>query len=102
MLKLVIAMVKPDVTDNVVKAGKEASGAGATIVPARGTGIHEAKTFFGLVLEEQTDVILFVVPEGRADAVMEAIAKAGEFSEPGTGVAFVVPIEQAIGFRCQE
>ena len=45
--KLIIAFVKPSITDTVVDAMKEAGATGATIVPARGTGIHEAKSFFG-------------------------------------------------------
>jgi len=97
MRKLVVAMVKPDVTDKVVQAGKKVGGAGATIVPARGTGVHEAKTFFGLVLEEQTDVILFLMDDGKVDSVLKAISEAGRFEEPGTGIAFVVPVEQAVG-----
>ena len=54
--KLIIAMIKTNVTDQIVTAAKAAGGTGATIIPARGTGIHEAKTFFGLTLEAQTDV----------------------------------------------
>ena len=49
-------MIKTNVTDQIVTAAKSVGGTGATIIPARGTGIHEAKTFFGLTLEAQTDV----------------------------------------------
>ncbi len=61
--KLIIAFVKPSITDDVVDAMKEAGATGATIVPARGTGIHEAKTFFGLSIEDQTDITC--LPCGR-------------------------------------
>ena len=59
--KLIMTFIKPDTTGNVVDAMKEAGATGATIIPARGTGIHEAKTFFGLALEDKTDIIVFLV-----------------------------------------
>lgn len=38
--KIIMAFVKPHVTDQIVDAAKEAGATGATIIPARGTGIH--------------------------------------------------------------
>lgn len=99
--KIVVSMVKTDFTDRVVKAAKEGGGTGATIIPARGTGIREAKTFFGLALEAQTDVIIFLLEEHLVDRVIEAIFTAGEFAKPGTGVAFVVPVDKAVGLSSQ-
>jgi nitrogen regulatory protein PII len=99
--KLILASVKPDYTDKVVDAGKDAGATGATIIPARGTGIREAKTFFGLTLESQTDIIMFLLGKHSVQSVLEAIKKAGEFDKPGTGIAFVMPVEQVIGLESQ-
>ena len=99
--KIIVSMVKTDFTNKVVDAAKEAGGTGATIIPARGTGIREAKTFFGLTLEAQTDVILFLLEEHLVRPVIEAIYSAGEFMNPGTGIAFVIPVDQAVGLASQ-
>lgn len=99
--KVILASVKTDISDQVVDAGKKAGATGATIIPARGTGIHEAKTFFGLTLEAQTDIIMFIVEEHITQAILEAIGEAGEFHKPGTGIAFVLPVEQVIGLESQ-
>ena len=99
--KLILASVKPDYTDKVVDAGKDAGATGATIIPARGTGIREAKTFFGLTLESQTDIIMFLLGKHSVQSVLEAIKTAGEFDKPGTGIAFVMPVEQVIGLESQ-
>jgi len=96
--KLIIATVKTDVTDSIVDAAK---AAGATVTPARGTGIHEAKTFFGLTLEPQTDLVMFLLEEHLVEAVMKAICKAGHFEKPGTGIAFVLPVDQVAGLESQ-
>lgn len=99
--KLILTLVKPHLTDAVVTAMKNEGATGATIVPARGTGIHEAKSFFGLAIEDQTDIILFLIEEHMVDKLLGVIAKAGKFDEPSTGIAFVMPIEQAIGLDSQ-
>ena len=99
--KIVFAPVKTHKTDPVVNAAKAAGATGATIIPARGTGIHEAKTFFGLTLEDQTDIIIFLLEEHIVKPVMEAIKTAGEFDKPGTGIAFVMPVESVLGLESQ-
>lgn len=99
--KVILASVKSDITDKVVDSAKEAGATGATIIPARGTGIREAKTFFGLSLEKQTDIIMLLVEEHILGKIMEAIGEAGEFNKPGTGIAFALPVDQVIGLESQ-
>lgn len=100
--KSIIAMVKPNLTDDVVASAKQSGATGATIIAASGTGAHEAKTFFGLSLDIRTDVIIFLVEKEAIDPVLSSIHKAGQFSEPGTGIAFVLAVEQTIGFESQQ
>ena len=99
--KIVFAPVKTHMTDPVVDAAKAAGATGATIIPARGTGMREAKTFFGLTLEDQTDIVMFLLEEHIVKPVLEAIQTAGEFDKPGTGIAFVLPVEEVIGLESQ-
>lgn len=99
--KLIMAFVKPNITDDVVDAMKKEGATGATIIPARGTGVHEAKTFFGLGIEDQTDIIVFLVEEHVVENLIEVIQKAGKFDKPGTGIAFVLPIEHVAGLESQ-
>ncbi len=99
--KLVIASVKPEYSDKTIDEAKAAGATGATVITARGTGAHEAKSFFGLTLEAQTDIILFLVDEHLVKPILEAIGTAGKFEQPGTGIAFVLPVEQAIGMESQ-
>ena len=99
--KLILASVKADITDRIVDAAKESGATGATIIPGRGTGIKEAKTFFGLSLEAQTDIILLLVEEHLVTKILDVIKKAGEFHKPGTGIAFVMPVEHVVGLESQ-
>ena len=99
--RCIVAMVKPDLTDLVVNSAKEVGATGATIIPASGTGSHEAKTFFGLSLEIRTDLVLFLVGSELVEPILSVIKEVGRFSEPGTGIAFVLSVEQIAGFESQ-
>jgi nitrogen regulatory protein P-II 1 len=99
--KLILASVKADITDHIVDTAKKTGATGATIIPARGTGIREAKTFFGLSLEAQTDIIMFLVEEHLVAKILDSIKEAGQFHKPGTGIAFVVSVENVVGLESQ-
>ncbi|MEX1299311.1 MAG: P-II family nitrogen regulator [Desulfotignum sp.] len=99
--KLILSSVKPEITDKIVDAVKKEGATGATIIPARGTGIKEAKTFFGLTLEAQTDIILLLAEEHVAEKLLTVIKDVGEFDKPGTGIAFMLPVEHVVGLESQ-
>ena len=99
--QLLIATVKSDLTETVIKAAKKAGAPGSTVLPARGTGIHEAKSFFGLELDITTDMVLFLLEEHLVEDVLQAISTAGEFDKPGTGIAFVMPVVKVVGLQTQ-
>jgi hypothetical protein len=63
--------------------------------------MHEAKTFLGLTLETQTDVLLFLTEEQLVRPLMEAIHQAGKLDEHGTGVVFALPVEEVDGIKSE-
>ena len=101
--KLIIALVEDDKTDDVMKAARQAGATGATVINhARGEGLKESKTFFGLSLETQRDMLLFLVEEHMSRKILEKISGVGEFdSKPGTGIAFQIDVEDAVGVTHQ-
>jgi nitrogen regulatory protein P-II 1 len=68
---------------------------------ASGTGAGEAKTFFGLSLDLRTEVVLFLVSDTMVEPILSAIKETGRFSEPGTDIAMVPPVEQTAGMESQ-
>jgi nitrogen regulatory protein PII len=101
--KLIITLVQDDKTDAVMKAARDKGVTGATVVNnARGEGLKGAKTFFGLTLETQRDMVLFLVEQHLSRTVLETIAEVGGFdSEPGSGIAFQLDVEDAVGVTQQ-
>ena len=102
-LKLIVALVSDDKTDVVVQAARAAGATGDTIITSvRGGGLRPEKTFFGLDLAAKRDVALFLVVETRAREILERIRDAARLdSEPGAGIAFQIPIEDAVGLSTQ-
>ena len=101
--KLIIAFVDDTKTDKVMKAAREAGATGATVISnARGEGLVKSKTFFGLSLETQRDVLLFLVEEHLSRHILEEIGDVGEFdTDIGTGIAIQIDVEDAIGVAHQ-
>ena len=97
--KLIIALVEDEKTDKVMQAARTAGATGATILnQVRGEGINTTKTFVGLELETQRDMLMFLVEEHLSRCILEHIAEIGEFDEkPGSGIAFQIDVEDAVG-----
>lgn len=101
--KLLITLVEDSKTNEIMTAAREAGATGATVLgQARGEGLKQTKTFFGLNLESQRDMLLFLVEEHLSRDILERITEIGEFdSRPGTGIAFQIDVEDAVGVSQQ-
>ena len=103
-LKLIIALVGEERTQAVLDAARGAGATGVTVLThARGEGLKPEKSFFGLELTTQRDMLLFLVAAPKAREILETIAEAGALdAEPGAGIAFQVAIEDAVGLNTQQ
>lgn len=101
--KLIIIMAEDERTNAIIDAAREAGATGCTVLnQARGEGITRTRTFLGLSVDSQVEVILMLAEEHMSREIMERAAEAGEFDEtPGTGIAFQIDVEDAIGVRHQ-
>ena len=101
--KLLVAFLEDSKTDKVMEAARKAGATGATVINnARGEGLKQSKTFFGLSLETQRDVVLFLVEQHLSRHILEKIGEVGEFdTSPGTGIAIQIDVEDAVGVAHQ-
>jgi nitrogen regulatory protein PII len=97
--KLIVAFVEDTKTEEIMQAAREAGATGCTVITnARGEGIEESKTFFGLTLSTQRDVVLLLVEQHLSRHILEHIGEVGEFDQkPGTGIAVLIDVEDAVG-----
>ncbi len=101
--KLIVAFVEDNKTEAIMSAAREAGATGCTVINnARGEGINEKKTFMGLTLATQRDVLLLLVERHLSRHILEHIGEVGEFdAKPGTGIAVLIDVEDAVGVMHQ-
>jgi nitrogen regulatory protein PII len=97
--KLIMALVDDAHTEDILASARKAGATGCTVITsARGEGLKPEKTFLGLDLAVQRDLLLFLVAEPLSRDILETIAETGKFDEqPGSGIAFQIGIEDAVG-----
>jgi len=97
--KLIVAFVEDSKTEAVLEAARDAGATGCTVINhARGEGIEQSKTFFGLTLATQRDVVLLLVEQHLSRKILERVGEVGEFdAKPGTGIAIQIDVEDAVG-----
>lgn len=101
--KLIIAFINDDVTEKALDAARDAGATGATVINnARGEGMNKKTTFFGLNLDIQVDVVLFVVEQHLSRHILETIDDVcGLDKNSGAGMAIQIDVEDAIGVQHQ-
>ena len=101
--KLIVALVSDDKSEQIMDAARQAGATGASVInQVRGEGIIAPKSFLGLSLETQRDMLMFLVEEHMARDILETICHIGEFeTDPGTGIAFQLDVEDAVGVMHQ-
>ena len=98
----VIFVVLPRGTaDNVMSLAKKSGAKGGTVLLARGTGAEEAKTFFGLTVEEAKEILFVLTEKQETDRILDAIIEAANLKRPGSGIAFVLDARKTVGLISQ-
>jgi nitrogen regulatory protein PII len=98
--KLIVAFVKPEITDNAVKVAKKAGATGDVIIQAKGSGL-ESTSFMGLSIQDKTNVVLFVVEEHLVNPIIQSVTTECQLEEPGNGIMLVLSIDKVAGLSKQ-
>lgn len=96
-VSLIITIVRKGWGDKVLEASMKAGAEGGTILMGRGVGVHEKQTMLGIPIEPEKDIVLSVTYPDKNEAILQEIVQACDLEKPGSGIAFVVPIERVVG-----
>lgn len=94
---LIVTVVNRGYSDNVINVAKENGAEGATILSARGTGVHETGTFFGVNIQPEKEVVLIVMKKQLRKKVMRAIVLYNNLNKEGMGICFSLPLDEVAG-----
>jgi nitrogen regulatory protein P-II 1 len=106
-MKMVEAVIKPFKLDEVKEALTKAGVQGMTVSEVKGFGRQKGHTELYRGAEYSVDFlpkvkIQVLVPDEKAQQVVEAIMKAARTGKIGDGKIFVSPVEEAIRIRTGE
>lgn len=106
-MKMIVAIVKPAVTETVMNALAEIDVSGLTVSEVKGHGRQKGQTEIYRGAEYQVTLVPKVrfeiaVDDSVADSVIETISKAASTGKIGDGKIFVMDLQQAFRIRTGE
>lgn len=97
--KSIIVIVDKGRGAKVVDTALEAGASGATIINARGSGIHETTKLFSSDIEPEKEIVLMIIDEKIKEAVVKNIEEKMELGKPGKGILFTQDICETYGIK---
>jgi nitrogen regulatory protein PII 1 len=101
-IKMVWAVIRPEVVDRVAKALTAGGFAAMTRFDVYGRGKQKGMMVAGENYDMPKTVLMLVVDSGSVDAVMKIIEDNARTGSIGDGRIFVAPIEEARTIRTGE
>ncbi|MDX1809033.1 MAG: transcriptional regulator [Sulfurospirillaceae bacterium] len=102
---IVLAAIIPDAQEeNVIKIAKEAGAGSVTILHGKNIGLKEKKVFFGLTLEENVSVLLFILPKRVSTVIFKKLKHELDMDskENRNGMLFTFPLTHLAGLDVDE
>jgi hypothetical protein len=98
-----VVVIEDKYEEKAIKVAKESGAGSVTVLHGRSIGLEEKKVFFGLTLEENVSLLLFILPMRVSLKVMRKIKD--EFnlaSQDNNGMAFTLPLSHIAGLDIDE
>jgi len=89
--------------ERAIEIAKEAGAGATTIIHGRNIGLKEKKVFFGLTLEENISILMFILPRKLSMQIMKAIRQEFDLdSHDNSSLAFTIPLSHVAGLNNDE
>ncbi len=95
--ELILCIVNSGYTDLVMEAASKSGARGGTVVTARGSGNAEAEKLYGITITPEKELVMIVVSKDIKDKVLQAIYMEAGLDTKGQGIAFSLPVDEAVG-----
>lgn len=97
MYNLIVAIVEKGNGEHVVDAANKAGSRGATIVNARGSGIHETSKLFAMTIEPEKEIVMIISKRDLTEGIVASIREEINIDEPGKGIIFIQDVNSTCG-----
>lgn len=95
--EMIVCIVNAGYSDVVMSAARACGAKGGTVLGARGTANQEAETFFKISIQPEKEIVVILVPVNIKNEILHAIYREVGLATPGQGIAFTLPVEEAVG-----
>lgn len=99
MYHMINIIVDKGKAEDVITAANKAGSKGATVINARGSGIHERSKLFAMEIEPEKEIVIILSEADKTDQIVSAIRDAMQIDEPGRGIIFVQNVNKTYGIR---
>lgn len=97
----ILAIVNTGFSDAVMEAATKCGAKGGTVLNARGTAKKEAVDFFHINFSPEKEIVMLIVDSKIKDNILKEIYETVGIKTPGQGIAFSLPVTNAIGLEKQ-
>ena len=93
--KLIATIVSKGKAGRVIDVAHDAGATGGTVLLGHGAAV---RLLLGISIDPEKEIVLTVIGEDKLQQVLDAIATEMELDHPNKGLAFVLPLDQVVGF----
>lgn len=97
MYEAIFVIVDKGKGEFVIDAAKKAGSKGATLINARGSGIHETSKLFSMEVEPEKEIILVLSESTGVEKIIDAVSTECKIEEPGNGILFTCDVTRTLG-----
>ncbi|KNZ41076.1 P-II family nitrogen regulator [Acetobacterium bakii] len=97
MYEGIFVVVDRGMGETVVSAAENGGANGATIINARGSGIHEYRKIFAMDIEPEKEIVMVITETKKTESIVNSILSEIKLDEPGKGIIFTIGINNTYG-----
>lgn len=91
---LIMAIINSGYSDKVMDIATSKGARGGTILNAVGSVGENAAKLYGIVVSEDKEIVMIVVPNALCDKILQALYEGIGPATEAQGIAFSLPVEE--------
>jgi len=102
---VVLCAIIPDAQEEkIIEVTKKAGAGSVTIIHGKNIGLKEKKVFFGLTLEENVSILLFILPKKISTSIFKVLKTELKLDNKNSadGIVFTFPLTHLAGLDTDE
>ena len=95
-LSVIFCSVGHQLSDRIAKAAINAGAHGPVVYYAEGRGLRDRLGWLRITKDSEQEILMIIADDADVEDIFDAMAKAGEFHQPGRGFMYRLPIDKGM------